>query len=172
MGTKTVGRSNAFAGNYMPILGPETEFARKWAILSTSHVEEGIREPIKAYEYMNRFYVQEGNKRVSVMKFFDVVSIPGDVIRIVPKKTEEKENRLYYEFMDFYELSKVNYIWFSHYGSFQKLQKAVKKSANEPWSDDDKLTFSSVYTRFMAEYKSQESQLTANHSMNGTTKTP
>ena len=79
VGTKTVGRSNAFAGNYMPILGPETEFARKWAILSTSHVEEGIREPIKAYEYMNRFYVQEGNKRVSVMKFFDVVSIPGDV---------------------------------------------------------------------------------------------
>ena len=48
VGTKTVGRSNAFAGNYMPILGPETEFARKWAILSTSHVEEGIREPIKA----------------------------------------------------------------------------------------------------------------------------
>jgi basic membrane lipoprotein Med (substrate-binding protein (PBP1-ABC) superfamily) len=158
VGTKTVGRSNAFAGNYMPILGPETEFARKWAILSTSHVEEGIREPIKAYEYMNRFYVQEGNKRVSVMKFFDVVSIPGDVIRIVPKKTEEKENRLYYEFMDFYELSKVNYIWFSHYGSFQKLQKAVKKSANEPWSDDDKLMFSSVYTRFMAEYKSNGGQ--------------
>ena len=52
----------------------------------------------------------------------------------------------------------MNYIWFSHYGSFQKLQKAVKKSANEPWSDDDKLTFSSVYTRFMAEYKSNGGQ--------------
>lgn len=153
VGTKTVGRSNAFAGNYMPILGPNTEFARKWATLSTSHVEEGIREPIKAYEYMNRFYVQEGNKRVSVMKFFDVVSIPGDVTRIVPKRTEEKQNRLYYEFMDFYELSKVNYIWFSQYGSFQKLQKAVKKSADVPWTDDDQLTFSSVYTRFLAEYE-------------------
>lgn len=158
VGTKTVGRSNAFAGNYMPILGPNTEFARKWATLSTSHVEEGIREPIKAYEYMNRFYVQEGNKRVSVMKFFDVVSIPGDVIRIVPKRTEEKENRLYYEFMDFYELSKVNYIWFSQYGSFQKLQKAVKKSADAVWTDDDKLTFSSLYTRFRAEYEANGGQ--------------
>ena len=87
VGTKTGGRSNAFAGNFMPILREDTEFAQKWIRLSTSHVEEGIREPIKAYEYMNKFYVEEGNKRVSVMKFFDVVSIPGIVTRILPKRT-------------------------------------------------------------------------------------
>ena len=51
---------------------------------------EGIREPIKAYEFMNKFYVEEGNKRVSVLKFFDAVSIPGNVTRIVPPRTEEK----------------------------------------------------------------------------------
>ena len=60
VGTKTVGRSNSFAGNFMPILRETTEFASKWSTLSTSHVEEGIREPIKAYEYMNKFYVEEG----------------------------------------------------------------------------------------------------------------
>ena len=74
----------------MPILAEDTEFASKWSNLSDSHVEEGIRDPIKAYEYMNRFYVEEGNKRVSVMKFFGVVSILGNVTRIVPKRTEEK----------------------------------------------------------------------------------
>ncbi len=90
VGTKTVGRSNSFAGNFMPILDSGTEFAMKWSRLSTSHIEEGIRTPIEAYEYMNKFYVEEGNKRVSVMKFFGVVSIPGNVTRIIPKRTEEK----------------------------------------------------------------------------------
>ena len=60
VGTKTGGRSSAFAGNFMPILVSETEFAAKWANLSTSHLEEGIQDPIKAYEFMNEFYVAEG----------------------------------------------------------------------------------------------------------------
>lgn len=152
VGTKTAGRSNAFAANFMPLLRENTEFASKWASLSTSHTEEGIREPIKAYEYMNKFYVEEGNKRVSVMKFFDVVSTPGIVTRIVPKRTDDKENKIYYEFMDFYELSKINYVWFSEIGSFKKLQEAVGKNPDEVWTEDDRLNFSSLYTRFKSEY--------------------
>ncbi|MDE6701512.1 MAG: BMP family ABC transporter substrate-binding protein, partial [Acetatifactor sp.] len=69
MGTKTVARSSSFAGNFMPLLGEDTEFSYKWSQLLDSHVEEGIRDPIKAYEYMNKFYVAEGNKRVSVLKY-------------------------------------------------------------------------------------------------------
>lgn len=153
VGTKTGGRSNAFAANFMPILKVGTEFSQKWVTLCKSHEDEGIREPIKAYEYMNQFYVLEGNKRVSVLKYFDVVSIPGTVIRIVPKRTGEKENNIYYEFMEFYELSKVNYVWFSEEGSFVELQKEVGKDPDEVWSDDDKLTFSSIYTRFLTEFK-------------------
>ena len=57
VGTKTGGRSNAFAANFMPILRADTEFADKWAYLSTAHEQEGIRDPIKAYEYMNQFQV-------------------------------------------------------------------------------------------------------------------
>lgn len=153
VGTKTGGRSNAFAANFMPILKVGTEFSQKWVTLCKSHEEEGIREPIKAYEYMNQFYVLEGNKRVSVLKYFDVVSIPGTVTRIVPKRTGEKENNIYYEFMDFYELSKVNYVWFSEEGSFAALQKEVGKGSDEAWSDDEKLTFSSIFTRFLTEFK-------------------
>ncbi len=155
VGTKTIGRSNSFAGNFMPILRENSEFAQKWSSLSTSHIKEGIREPIKAYEYMNKFYVLEGNKRVSVMKYFGVVSIPGNVTRIVPRRTEEKENKIYYEFMDFYRLAPINYIWFSQEGSFAKLQKAVGKEPGEMWSDEDLLKFSAFYTRFSAEYKAK-----------------
>lgn len=153
LGTKTVGRSSSFAGNFMPILREDTEFASKWINLSESQKDEGIRDPIKVYEYMNKFYVEEGNKRVSVMKYFGAVSIPGNVIRIVPKRTEEKENKIYYEFMEFYQAAPINYICFSQEGSFAKLQKAVGKAPGEVWTEDELLKFSAVYTRFTAEYE-------------------
>ncbi len=156
VGTKTGGRSNAFAANFMPILRETSEFARKWAQLSTSHEEEGIREPIKAFEYMNRFYVQEGNKRVSVMKYYGVISVPGEVTRIIPNRTNDKENKIYYEFLDFYELTKINYIWFSEEGNFKKLLEAVGKGPDEVWNDDERLEFSSIYRRFMAEYNAED----------------
>lgn len=155
VGTKTYGRSEAFASNFMPILRENTEFAIKWAHLSTAHENEGIREPIKAYEYMNKFYVEEGNKRVSVMKFFGVVSTPAIVTRVVPKRTEEKENKIYYEYMDFYDKTKINYIWFSEEGRFAKLLEAVGKSEDEEWNDEDRLDFNSVYSRFNGEYRAR-----------------
>ena len=153
VGTKTEGRSQAFAANFMPILGEESEFARKWANLCESHLTEGIRDPIKAYEFMNKFYVLEGNKRVSVLKYFDAVSIPGTVTRIVPPRTEEKENKIYYEFMDFYNLSNVNYIYFSEEGRFSKLQRLLGKRPDEVWTDEDRQTFSALYSSFSAGYK-------------------
>ena len=153
VGTKTAGRSSAFSKSFKPLLKENTEFAYKWMALYKAHLNEGIREPIKAYEFMNKFYVEEGNKRVSVLKFFDAVSIPGNVTRIVPPRTEEKENKIYYEFMDFYALSRINYIWFTQLGSFAKLQRLVGKRPDEAWSDDDRLDFASSYNRFRAEYK-------------------
>ena len=108
VGTKNGGRSSAFAGNFMPILDDHSEFALKWSKLNEAHITEGIRDPIKAYEYMNKFYVEEGNKRVSVMKYYGVVSVPGNVTRIIPKRTNEKENKIYYEFLDFYDVAQIN----------------------------------------------------------------
>lgn len=153
VGTKTAGRSTSFSKSFYPILKENTEFASKWINLYKAHLTEGIREPIKAYEFMNKFYVEEGNKRVSVLKFFGAVSIPGNVIRIVPPRTDDKETSIYYEFMDFYNLSGINYIWFSQEHSFSKLQRLVGKRPDENWTDDDKLNFSSIFARFSAEYE-------------------
>ena len=100
----------------------------------------------------DRFYVEEGNKRVSVLKYYGAVSVPGTVTRIIPKKTDEKENKIYYEFLDFYEMSRINYIWFSKVGSFKKLQKAVGKEPDEKWDEEERLNFSSLYARFELEY--------------------
>ena len=155
IGTKTEGRTNAFASNFMPLLPEQSEFGAKWANLYDHQIDEGIQDPITAYEFMNRFYVQEGNKRVSVMKYFGVVSIPGNVTRIVPKRTDEKENKIYFEFLDFYQAAPINYIWFTQEGSFAKLQEAVGKKPGELWNEDELLKFSYIYTRFTAEFKAK-----------------
>ena len=155
VGTKSAARSAAFSKGFYPLLKADTEFAAKWMALYQAHLDEGIREPVKAYEFMNRFYIEEGNKRVSVLKFVGAVSVLGTVTRIIPPHSEDKETRIYYEFLDFYHLSGVNYIWFSQPGSFAKLQYLLGKRPDEEWSDDDKLDFSSAYTRFSAEFEAR-----------------
>ena len=152
VGTKTSGRHTAFAPNFMPLLEPDTEFAGKWSNLCDAHLHEGIHTPIIAYEFLNKFYVQEGNKRVSVLKYFDAVRIAGTVTRLVPERNDSLENRIYYEFLDFYKLSKVNDVHFSRLGGYAKLQTLVCKASGESWTDDDRLSFSSFYTMFRQQF--------------------
>ena len=64
----------------MPLLDWGTEFSAKWASLSDSQDNEGFRDPIKVYEFMNKIYVLEGNKRVSVLKYFNAVTVNAEVI--------------------------------------------------------------------------------------------
>ncbi len=155
VGTKSKSRVNAFAPNFMPILDENTEFAKKWNNLCQAHLTEGIREPIKAYEYMNRFYVEEGNKRVSVLKFFDAVSIMGHVIRVMPEENEDEEAvEIYLEFVEFYKYSKINFLEFSKKGSYSELLKLLDKSPTEEWTDDERNEFSGVYHYFKKAYLS------------------
>ena len=153
VGTKTSGRHTAFSYDFMPLLEPDTEFAAKWSNLCDAHLEEGIHTPIIAFEYMNRFYVQEGNKRVSVLKYYGAVKIPGTVTRLIPARTEDLENKIYYEFLDFYKLSKVNYVHFSKLGGYNKLQTLVCKASGETWSEDDRLNFAAFYTMFHQQFE-------------------
>ena len=148
VGTKTTGRTPAFASNFMPLLEADTEFAAKWSNLCEAHLEEGIHTPIIAFEFMNRFYVQEGNKRVPGLKYYDAVTIPVTVTRLIPARNDTLENKIYYEFLDFYKLSKVNNVRFSKLGGYAKLQTLVCKASEEAWSDDDRLNFSALYTMF------------------------
>ena len=154
-GTKTKGRSSAFASNFMPLLEEDTEFAVKWKRLCDAHLNEGIRDAVKAYEYMNRFYIEEGNKRVSVLKYFGAESIPGKVTRILPQKSDKDDVVIYYEFVDFYNLTKINFLEFSKKGSYDKLKQLLGKEADEEWSEDEISIFTSVYYNFKRAYISK-----------------
>ena len=145
VGTKTAGRTAAFASNFMPLLDLKTEFASKWVNLCLSHLEEGIRDPIRCYEYMGRFYVQEGNKRVSVLKYFDASSVLGNVTRIVPQYSDDPTVRMYYEFMHYYPLMNNYLFTFTKPGSYARLQKILGKAPDEKWTDDDRVEMLSLY---------------------------
>ncbi len=155
VGTCNFGRTNAFADNFMPILEWGTEFAAKWASLSDSQVNEGIRDPIKVYEYMNKFYVLEGNKRVSVLKYFNAVTVNAQVIRKVPKKSDDPDVKIYYEFMDFYKSTKLNDIYFSKEGSFTSLMELVGITPGIPMKEEDKQDFVSSFLNFRNAYEAR-----------------
>ncbi len=153
VGTFAEGRSNAFARNFMPLLEPDSEFGRKWMALYESMLEEGLRDPIICYEFLNKFYVQEGNKRVSVSKYMGAVTIEAQVIRIIPKRTDAKEIQLYYEFLDFFEKTGVNYLTFTKAGSYALFLKEIKEDRpDSEFTEDDAMNLRSAYARFKKEY--------------------
>lgn len=128
IGTYSHLRSVSFARNFMPILEEKSEFRGKWIALCNHHLEEGINHPIKVYEYLNYFYVIEGNKRVSVLEYFGAFSVTAEVIRMVPKKkNDDLTNNVYYEFLEFYHKTKINSIWFTKRHSFHKLINLIEK---------------------------------------------
>lgn len=122
VGTYSHLRSLSFAKNFMPILNDSTEFHAKWCKLCKAHLNEGIKHSIKVYEYLNWFYVIEGNKRVSVLKYFDAYSISANVIRLIPKKdTNDVSIHLYYEFLKFNKVTNLFSIYFSKSESFGEM---------------------------------------------------
>lgn len=150
LGTRTSARSNAFAGNFMPLLPENTEFGAKWCKLYESHIREGIREPIKVYEYLNRYFVQEGNKRVSVLKYLGAVAIEARVTRLIPKRDENnKQISIYYEFLDFDRRATFDNLWFSHRGGFTGLVNLV-----ETWQQEHPECKTSTADLINASFKS------------------
>ena len=152
VGTRSAGRSQCFSHSFYPLMGEDSEFAHKWATLCKAHMTDGITDPIKVYEYMHTFYVVEGHKRVSVLRYFGAVSIPAEVIRVLPARDGSRASDIYYEYVDFYQLSQINYLWFSGTGRFTRLQEAVGKAPDEKWTEDERRKFFTVYTSFSTLY--------------------
>ncbi len=151
VGTSTMGRTYSFAANFMPILEEGTEFSVKWSNLSEAQINEGIRDPIKCYEYMNRYYVVEGNKRVSVLKFFKADSISAMVTRKIPRYSEEPDVKLYYEYMKFQEITGLCTLEFSRLGKAEQLLKCIGKETH--WEDEVRENFNKVLFHFSKAYK-------------------
>ena len=154
-GTATKGRTAAFSTGFYPLLDPDSEFATKWALLYDEIVEDGLRQPIVALEYYNRYYIVEGNKRVSVMKRLDAVLIEANVTRIIPAPEDSPRYRIYQEFLAFFEDTKINYITFTREGGYARLYALMGKKPGEKWAGEDVFDLQSCYYRFAQAYHAQ-----------------
>ena len=149
VGTKTSGRTTAFTATFLPLLNPESEFAAKWVNLCAAHLsDEGIRDPIVCYEYLGNFYVQEGNKRVSVLRHFDAPRIPGIVHRVMPAPSDDPRIQVYYEFLEFYKAAGIYDIQFRQPGDYAKLLSHLGKELGDVWSEREQKTFRAYFQYF------------------------
>ena len=159
IGTKSAGRISAFTATFKPLLDAETEFAIKWTNLCAAHLgETGITEPIVCFEYLGNFYIQEGNKRVSVLRHFDAPRIPGSVTRIIPPMSDEPRIKAYYEFLEFYKAAKLYAVQFRRPGDYNRLLTHLGKKPGEAWSVDDRRTFNAYYHYFLDAFNALNSE--------------
>ena len=155
VGVKSAGRIAAFSASFLPLLDYDTEFGAKWLALCEAHLgDTGIKDPILCFEYLGDFYVQEGNKRTSVLRAFDAPRIPGMVRRIVPPMSDDPRIKAYYEFMNFYKVSRVYDIQFRRPGEYAKLLAALGKEPTDVWEERERRTFSAYYAYFREAYAS------------------
>ena len=149
VGVKSAGRITAFTANFRPLLDARSEFALKWTNLCMAHLgETGITEPILCYEYLGNFYVQEGNKRVSVLRHFDAPRIPGYVKRILPPAGDTPRLKAYGEFLEFYKASRLYIVQFRRPGDYGKLLAHLGKSPGEPWTEEERRNFNAYFHYF------------------------
>ena len=150
VGTKSAGRITAFSPSFRPLLSAKTEFANKWMNLCRAHLgDTGIQDPILCFEYLGEFYVQEGNKRVSVLRHFDAPRIPGIVKRVIPPVSDDPRIMAYYEFLEFFKVSRLYAVQFRRPGDYARLLKHLGKKPEEVWSEDDRRNFNASYQYFM-----------------------
>ena len=149
IGVKSAGRITAFTASFRPLLDSKSEFATKWINLCSAHLGEvGITDPIVCYEYLGDFYVQEGNKRVSVLRHFGAPRITGTVKRIVPPLSDEPRIQAYYEFIEFYKASKLYCVQFRRPGDYARLLAHLGKKSGEVWNETEKRTFNAYFHYF------------------------
>lgn len=149
VGVKSSGRITAFSPTFRPLLEAKSEFATKWINLCAAHLgDTGITDPIMCFEYLGDFYVQEGNKRVSVLRHFGAARIPGNVRRILPPMSDDPRIKAYYEFLEFYRASKVYSVQFRRPGDYAKLLAFVGKKPGEAWTEDERRTFNAYFQYF------------------------
>ncbi len=149
VGTKSAGRVSAFSASFFPLLPLDTEFAAKWMDLCGYHLsEEGIHDPILCYEYLGQFYVQEGNKRVSVLKAFGAARISANVRRILPRPSEEPRIRAYYEFLEFFRDTGLYSVQYRKPGDYARLAAHAGKHLGEKWTEQECRAFIGYFHYF------------------------
>ena len=152
LGSTEESRCNSFSPSFFPLMGTDTEFAMKWTNLCAAQLSEGIHDAVKCCEYLGRFYVQEGNKRVSVLRSMGAQTVQADITRLMPEQSDDITTQIYMEFLEFFRHSKCWGVHFSELGGYAKLQAAMGFSKDEDWPEDFRKKFKARYFSFRSSF--------------------
>ena len=132
VGTVSKARGVGFSPKFLPLMEPKSEFASKWMYLCEAHMAEGFHHPVKLVEFLGNFYAEEGNKRVSVLKYFRVHSVSAEFVRWVPAfDASDPEVVLYYEFMEFFRRTGMVSVRLTTPGRYEELYELLSKGLGD-----------------------------------------
>lgn len=147
-GTVTRGRMSAFNKDFLPLLDDHSEFAAKWSHLYDAQLSEGIHDPVSAYEYMGRYYILEGNKRVSVLKYLGAPEILAKITRLIPANDDSPEMNHYFANQQNQQKTGVTWLEFVHPHTDWSRLEIVLDTDKHPWNDKLREDLKSAWTRF------------------------
>lgn len=147
-GTCHAGRTESFAWNFMPLLEDNSEFAHKWMNLYHSALEEGLRDPISVYEVFGHYYVEEGNKRVSVTRFMGNPKIEAVVRPLTLSLPEGKAKDLYDAYLHFVGRTGIRCILMNQKKNYRQLERLLFHDDRQTLDKQDRENLLSLYYSF------------------------
>ena len=142
VGTAVFDEKDLYSPDFLPIASVNSGFAEEWCQLYMDYLtDKGWGSPIRCFEYLGRFYVQDGKKRVSVLKAHGATTTEAIVTRIVSVQSEDIDVANYYEFLQNYEKTGLYQVAFTQPGGFAKLQAALGHTEDYVWNDTDRFGF-------------------------------
>lgn len=142
IGTAAFDEKDLYSPEFMPVSSANSPFADQWCQLYMDYLtDKGWDSPIRCIEYLGRFYVQDGKKRVSVLKAHGAYTTEAIVTRIVPAASEDEATQRYNEFLKDYKITGLYQTAFTQPGGLAKLQTALGFEENHVWNDQDRFGF-------------------------------
>ena len=133
---------DAYVSDFFPLPSVNSEFAEKWTMMFMENLSDaGLSDPIRCYEFLGKFYVVDGKKRVSAVKAQGTIMIDAQVTRILPVETDDPEIQSYYEFVKTYEKTGLYQIAFTQPGKADSFLKAMGYEPDHIWSEMDRYSF-------------------------------
>ena len=141
-------RRQLYTKDFLPVSPPDSDYADQWCRLYQVLLSNAdFDKPISCYEYLGKFYVCDGMKRVSAAKYHSVACLRAQVIRILPLNAASREVSLYYDFLYQYRFTKLYQLQFTQPGFYEELQTGLGLRAMHRWSNSDRAYFLAHWPR-------------------------
>lgn len=128
-----------YTRDFLPLPSVQSEFADTWTRIYKQHLTDtGLVDPIRCCEYLGKFYVVDGKKRVSVLKNHGTMMVRAEVTRFLPEPSDDVRVQSYYEFLKTYEKTGLYQVAFTQPGQAEAFLKALGYTPEHVWNDTDR----------------------------------